>query len=200
MARLNRLRFLGLAAAAALTLGACASPKAVRGEQVEGLDDEAMSTGLDQRDLQQLLHENMEALQGSPVVKRWQSESQPALAVLPIRNETTEHVDSALQALASDIETQLSSAGHVRVISLENQAELMAEIQRQSTDGFNAADVARWGRQIGVRYVVTGKIFSTDERQRNERRVQYFFFMQVLEVETSAILFQNKSALTKAII
>ncbi|HOU94596.1 MAG TPA: penicillin-binding protein activator LpoB [Polyangiaceae bacterium] len=199
MARLNRLWFLGLAAAA-LALGACAAPKAVRGEQVEGLDDEAMSTGLDQRDLQQLLHENMEALQASQVVKRWQSESQPALAVLPIRNETTEHVDSALQALASDIETQLSTAGHVRVISLENQADLMAEIQRQSTDGFNAADVARWGRQIGVRYVVTGKIFSTDERQRNERRVQYYFFMQVLEVETSAILFQNKSALTKAII
>ena len=199
MARLNRLWFLGLAAAA-LALGACAVPKAVRGEQVEGLDDEAMSTGLDQRDLQQLLHENMEALQASQVVKRWQSESQPALAVLPIRNETTEHVDSALQALASDIETQLSTAGHVRVISLENQADLMAEIQRQSTDGFNASDVARWGRQIGVRYVVTGKIFSTDERQRNERRVQYYFFMQVLEVETSAILFQNKSALTKAII
>ncbi len=199
MARLGNLWLLGLLAAM-VPLAGCASPKAVRGEQVEGLDDEAMSTGLDRRDLQQLLHENMEALQASRVIQRWQTESQPALAVLPIRNETTEHVDSALQALASDIETQLSTAGHVRVISLENQADLMAEIQRQSSDGFNAGDVARWGRQIGVRYVITGKIFSTDERQRYERRVQYFFFMQVLEVETSAILFQNKSAVTKAII
>jgi uncharacterized protein (TIGR02722 family) len=199
MARLERLWFVGLAAAT-MALGACASPKAVRGEQVEGLDDEAMSTGLDKHDLQQMLHENMEALQGSQVIKRWQSESQPALAVLPLRNETTEHVDSALQALASDIETQLANAGHVRVISLENQADLMAEIQRQSGDGFNAADVARWGHQIGVRYVITGKVFSNDERQKNERRVQYYLFMQVLEVETGAILFQNKSAVTKAII
>ena len=38
---------------------------------------------------------------------------------------------------------------------------------------------------LGVRYVVTGKVFSSDERQDKERRVQYFMFIQVLEVETS---------------
>ncbi|MBN2193572.1 MAG: penicillin-binding protein activator LpoB [Polyangiaceae bacterium] len=199
MARLTNLRLVGLTAAV-IGLTACASPRAVRGEQVEGLDDEAFSTGLDKRDLQQMLHENMEALQASIVIKRWQSESQPALAVLPFRNETTEHVDSALQALASDIEGKLANAGHVRVVSLENQANLLAEIQRQSTSGYNPADVARWGNQIGVRYIITGKVFSNDERQNKERRVQYYLFMQVLEVETGAILFQNKSAVTKAII
>ena len=34
-------------------LTAC-GPKAVRGDEVEGLDDEAMSTGLDRRDLQKI--------------------------------------------------------------------------------------------------------------------------------------------------
>jgi len=43
-------------------------------------------------------------------------------------------------------------------------------------------------------------VFSSDERQSNERRVQYFMFIQVLEVETSAILFQYKTAVTKALI
>ena len=33
------------------------------------LDDEAMSTGLDKYDLQKMLHENMEELQASPVIK-----------------------------------------------------------------------------------------------------------------------------------
>ena len=39
-------------------LSACA-PKPVRGEEVQGLDDEAMSTGLDKRDLQKMLHDNV---------------------------------------------------------------------------------------------------------------------------------------------
>jgi uncharacterized protein (TIGR02722 family) len=199
MSWLRRVPALLLASAVAVSAFGCA-PRAVRGSEVEGLDDEAMSTGLDKRDLEKMLHENMEALQASPLVRRWEQESQPAVAVLPLRNETSEHVDSSLQALVSDVETRLVNAGHVRVVSLENQSELMDEVRRQSQDGYNPADVARWGRQIGARYIITGKVFSTDERQRRERRVQYFLFMQVLEVETGAILFQNKSNVTKAII
>jgi uncharacterized protein (TIGR02722 family) len=185
---------------AMLGAAGCGGPHAVRGEQVKGLDQEAYSTGLDKHDLQKLLHENMEALQKSPVIKRWEQEDRPVVSVLPFRNETSEHVDSALQALISDVETTLVNAGHVRVVSLESQPALLDEIRRQSAGGFNQADMARWGKQIGARYIVTGKVFATDEREEDERRVQYFLFMQVLSVETGEILFQNKTALTKAIL
>ena len=188
-----------LASIVAGSLG-CGGPQAVRGDDVEGLDDEAMSTGLDRRDLQKLLHENMQAMQASAVIKRWQSEERPALAVLPFRNETSEHVDSALQALISDVETTLINAGHVRVISHENQRALMEEVRQQYSDGYDPANISRWGKQVGARYFITGKVFSSDERMDDERRVQYILFMQVLDAETSDILFQNKATLTKAIV
>lgn len=175
-------------------------PKAVRGEDVAGLDDQAMSTGLDKRDLQRMLHENMEKLQTSAVVKRWESEDRPAVAVIPLRNETTEHVDSALDALISDIETTLVNGGHVRVISMEQQPKLVEEIKRQYAGAFDPTQVATWGKQVGARYIVTGKVFSSDERQDDERRVQYFMFIQVLDVQTGEVLFQNKTAVTKALI
>ena len=76
----------------------------------------------------------------------------------------------------------------------------MQEIRTQQTDSFNPAQVAEWGQQIGARYFITGKVFSTDERMKGERRVQYFMFMQVLAVETGEILFQNKTSVTKAIL
>lgn len=183
-----------------LALGACAGPQAVRGEQVEGLDDEAMSTGLDKRDLSKMLQENMKAMQSSAVVQRWQKENRPTLAVMPLRNETSEHVDAALDSLLSDIETKLVNAGHVQVVSLERQPQIVEEVRRQYSDAFDPAAVARWGKQIGAKYFVTGKVFSADERQDEERRVQYFLFLQVLDAETGAILFQNKSGLTKAIV
>lgn len=199
MNRTGRLGTLALVLGVALGAAAC-GPKAVRGEEVEGLDDQAMSTGLDRRDLQKLLQENMNALQAAPIIKRWEGEQMPTVAVIPLRNETTEHVESSLDALISDIETTLVNAGHVRVISMEQQGNLIAEIRKQYSGAFDPSQVSTWGKQVGARYIVTGKVFTSDERQDGERRVQYFMFMQVLEVETGQILFQHKSAVTKAII
>jgi penicillin-binding protein activator len=183
----------------AAALAGC-HPTPVRGEEVPGLDDEAMSTGLDRRDLQKMLHDNMSALQSSAVIQRWQSENRPSLAVLPIRNETSEHIESSIDSLISDVETILINGGHVRVISHENQGALTDEVRRQQTDAFDQSTVARWGRQVGAKYFVTGKIFSNDERNDNERRVQYTLFMQVLETETGEVLFQSKASVTKALL
>ncbi|MCA9593037.1 MAG: penicillin-binding protein activator LpoB [Myxococcales bacterium] len=158
-----------------------------------------MSTGLDKRDLQKLLHENMQALQGSALLKRWESENQPRVAIMPLRNETTEHVDSALDSLLSDIETILVNTGHVRVVSLERQPQIIEEVRRQYTDAFDPSKVARWGKQVGARYFVTGKVYSADERNEDERRVQYILFLQIIDAETGDILFQNKSSVTKGL-
>src|SRR5882672_1967431 len=149
-------------------LAACGGPKAVRGEEVAGLDEEALGTGLDRHDLQKMLHDNMNALQSSAVVQRWQGENRPSLAVLPIRNDTSEHVESSLDSLISDVETTLINAGHVRVVSHENQGALVDEVKRQQTDAFDQSTVSKWGRQVGARYFVTGKIFANDERRDDE--------------------------------
>ena len=183
-----------------LSLSACGKPTPVRGEEVAGLDDEAMGTGLDRRDLQKMLHDNMAALQTSAVIQRWQGENRPSIAVLPIRNDTSEHVDSALDSLISDVETTLINGGHVRVVSHENQGALVDEVKRQQTDAFDQGTVSKWGRQVGAKYFVTGKVFANDERRDDERRVQYTLFMQVLEAETGEILFQNKASVTKALV
>src|SRR5688572_16571990 len=75
------------------SLGCAHSTRAVRGDDEPGLDHAAMSTGLDRRDLQRMLNENMEKMRTSPVVQRWASENRPAVSVLPMKNETSEHID-----------------------------------------------------------------------------------------------------------
>lgn len=195
-------KVLGLALLGVTGLGSgCAHhTRAVRGDDEPGLDYAAMSTTLDRRDLQRMLNENMEKMRTSAVVQRWMGENRPSVSVLPIKNETTEHIDSPLQALISDVETKLIEWGGVRVISLENQQDLLNEIRRQYSEGFDQSQIAHWGKQIGARYFVTGKVYTTDERVGVQRRVQYYMFMQVIDVETGEILFQNKSSVTKAIV
>ncbi|AKT37074.1 penicillin-binding protein activator LpoB [Chondromyces crocatus] len=194
--------FAALIAASLLALPvAGCGPSYVRGSEVEGLDDAAMSTGIDRRDMEQLLHENLKSLMSSPVARQWAADgSRPTLAIYPLANETSEHIDSQLMALLSDVETFMVNSQLVTVVSVERQMQMIAEIEKQHGGGFDRNNIAEYNRQLGSRYYLTGKVFTADERAAGERRVQYFMFMQLIEVATSAVLWQNKAAFTKALI
>jgi uncharacterized protein (TIGR02722 family) len=186
--------------ALASTLAAC-GPTYVRGNQVEGLDDSAMGTGIDKRDIEQLLHENLKSMMASPVARGWaQDSSRPTVAIYPLANETSEHIDSQLQALLSDVETFLVNSQLVTVVSVERQQQMIAELEKQHGGGFDPSHIAEYNRQLGAKYYITGKVFTSDERAEGERRVQYFMFMQLIDVATSAVIWQNKASFTKALV
>lgn len=202
-----QVRGLGVVVVLAAALPACGGGKsyqAVRGSQSPGLDTAAYSTTLDRYDLQQALHENLKRMWASPVTQRWQEDNRngkkPTAGVMPMRNETSEHIEGALDALISDIETEMVNSNLFRVVSLENQQNLIAQVRGQQDAVFDANNVAEFGKQLGVQYVVTGKVFTVDERAVESRRVQYFMFVQAVAVSTSEIVFQNKTAITKAIV
>ena len=121
------------------------------------------------------------------------------VAVFPFMNETTEHIEPQLSAILSEAETWLVDAGTVTVISRERQNQMIAEVEGAQNPVFNPAHAAQYGRQLGANYFITGKVSAADERAEDARRVQYFFFMQVIEVETSAIRWQHKAYITKMV-
>ena len=192
---------LALAPLAVLSAGCGGGVAIVRGSQVEGLDDQAMSTGMDKRDIQQALHENLKSMMTSPTANGWaQDHSRPTVAIYPFANETSEHIDGQLNALLSDVETYLVESNLVTVVSVERQRQMIAEVEKQHGGGFDPRHVADYNRQLGAKYYVTGKVFTADERAFGERRVQYFMFMQLIDVGTSAVVWQHKVEFTKAII
>lgn len=198
-------KFCSCTFALAVATGAIAcKPKAIRGgEGTENpnLDNAAMSTGLDRSDLSDLMGKNLAELRAAPLWENWsKAPSPPVVAIWPIKNDTSEHLDDQMLTLLSDIETELVNSGVVAVVSRERQAELMAEANMQQGADFNQAMAATIGRQIGAQYFVTGKLQAVDERMNKERRVQYTLFMQVLEVENSLVRFQTKSERSKAIV
>lgn len=198
-------RFLStVLVASALSMSVGCKPKAIRGgEGTENpdFDEGAMSTGLDRKDLQDLMNKNMSTLVASPLWAQWRGAGEtPVVAIWPIKNDTSEHLDDQMLTLLSDMETELINSGVVAVVSRERQAEMMAEANMQQGADFNPALAAEIGRQIGAQYFLTGKLQSVDERINKERRVQYTLFMQVIEVETSLVKFQTKSERTKGIV
>jgi len=201
----NGVHVVLVAAFVALFLAACAGgPSYVRDTEMKEIDEYAMSTGLDRRDLDRLFDDNAKSLLSSGIMSTWKERSHvgklAAVAIFPIKNETTEHIDRQLDALLSKFETRLVNAGFLNVISHERQRTLVEELRLQQSAAFDPIQAARLGKQLGAHYFVTGKIYDNAERTGSERRVQYFLFMQVIDVETGAIRWQNEAKLTKALV
>jgi len=177
-------------------------PQYTRGTEKEDLDEAAMSTRLDRRDLNKLYNDIADTMMNSSVVSQWERTAAqgtaPVVAIFPMRNETKQDVE--LDALLSKFETDLVNQTPVDVVSHENQAELIAEIKRQQSDAYNPKRLAQYGKQLGAQYFVTGKVYGVREQVDKEKRQQYFMFVQVLNVETGAIKFQKESKVTKGFV
>lgn len=180
-------------------------PKAVRGgpgTENPNLDEGAMSTTLDRVDIDYLVDENLAAMFASGWWARdvqGSMSNPPVVAIWPIKNATSMHLDDQMLMLLSQIETKMVNSGAVSVVSRERQAEMVSEAQMQNSDIFDPATAARLGAQIGAKYYITGKLTSNEERLNNTRRVQYSLFIQVIEIETSLVKFQFTSERSKAI-
>lgn len=183
-----------------LVLAGCGGKEVVRGANDPSVDAPALSTGLDKDDVQRALHETLNNLRAAPVMNEWRTTNPPpTVAIFPFQNNTSEHIDSMLDAMLSEAETWLVESGTVQVVARDRQNQMIREVEGQQNPVFNPANVAKYGKQLGVKYYITGKVSAADERSEDMRRVQYFLFMQVIDVETSAIRWQRKTYVTKAV-
>jgi curli biogenesis system outer membrane secretion channel CsgG len=188
---------------ALVALSACA-PRAMRGgEGTENpnLDRPAMSVTLDRDDITYLVSDYLSRLEASPF---WQqgvktSARPPVVAIWPIQNATSQHLDDQMLTLLSSIETSLVNTQSVQVVDRSRQEHLAEEIGIQHDTAFDPTSAQKLGRQLGAKYFFTGKVTSVDERLSNMRRVQYSLFLQVIEIETGLIRFQNEVTRSKAV-
>ena len=186
------------------TAPGCSGPKAMRGGPGTGnneLDQPAMSVGLDREDIEYLASTNVSAFSRSPIWKETIETATvpPLVSIWPIQNNTTQHIEDQIAAMLSSVETYLVNSGRVAVVSRERQAELVNELHLRQSDIYDRETAGRLGRQLGARFFVTGKVSCVDERLKHTRRVQYSLVLQVIEVETGLIRFQNEAIRSKAL-
>jgi PBP1b-binding outer membrane lipoprotein LpoB len=194
--------FYGLIALAVVASTGCAK-EYVRGTDDPSIDSAAMSTGLDKDDIERTLQTLLNQLRDAPIMNEWRTRAgqndRQTVAIAPFINETSEHIDPQLDSMLSETETWLVNGGIVRVISQERQGDMIRQVEGAQHPVFDPRHIPQYGKQLGVKFYVTGKIGSSDERTEDARRVQYFIFMQVIDTETSEIRWQQKSYITKAV-
>lgn len=187
--------------AAALAGCAATAMRGGVGTENPDLDRPALSVTLDRDDITYLVADYLERLEVSPF---WQNTIKtapepPIVAIWPIQNATTQHLDDQMLTLLSSIETALVNTGSVRVVDRASQESLAREIGVQQGAAYDPRTAQRLGRQLGAQYFFTGKVTAVDERLNKLRRVQYTLFLQVIEIETGLIRFQNEVTRSKAV-
>jgi penicillin-binding protein activator len=193
--------FVAVALAAVASAGC--GKEYVRGADDPSIDNPAMSTGLDKDDIERTLQTLLNQLRGAPIMDDWRAHAgqndRQTVAIAPFINETSEHIEPQLDSMLSETETWLVNGGIVRVISQERQGDMIRQVEGAQHPVFDPRHIPQYGKQLGVKYYVTGKVGSSDERTEDARRVQYFIFMQVIDTETSEIRWQQKAYITKAV-
>ena len=195
-----------VASALAVLLGigsfGCA-PRAMRGGEGTAnpdLDAPALSVTLDREDINYLVADYLSRLETSRFWQKVESaDTPPLVAIWPILNSTSQHIDDQMLTLLSSIETALVNTGDVRVVARASQDALAREVGIQQGRAYDPAAARTIGRQLGAQYYFTGKITSVDEKLSKVRRVQYSLFLQVLEIETGLIEFQNEVTRSKQV-
>lgn len=187
----------------ALLVAGCA-PRVVRGgpgTTQPDLDRAAMSVQLDRDDITYLVADYLERLEASAFWQRTVrgAAQPPIVAIWPIQNATTQHMDEQILTLLSSIETALVNTGAVRVVERSRYNEITRELGLQQGAAYDPTTARQLGRLLGAQYWFTGKITSVDERLSGTRRVQYSLFLQVVEIENGLIHFQNEVTRTKAL-
>jgi PBP1b-binding outer membrane lipoprotein LpoB len=196
--------FIAALAGLAFLAAGCATREVVRGSQEPGIDAPAMSTSLDKEDIQHTLQKLLNQMRDAPVMVEWRAHAgqgdRQTVAIAPFMNETTEHIDPQLDSMLAETETWLVNSGVARVISHERQLDMIREVEGAQHPIFDPRHIPQYGKQLGVKYFITGKVGASDERTPDARRVQYFIYMQIIDTETSEIRWQQKAYVTKAIL
>jgi PBP1b-binding outer membrane lipoprotein LpoB len=198
---MQRSALAWLAIALAWFALSCA-PQATRGGAGTArpdMDERALGVGLDREDINYLVAQNLASLEAS---RFWTgtvvpASTPPIVAIWPIENRTTQHLEDQLVTILSSIETSLVNSGEVHVVARSDQESLIAEIRRQGNPMYDQSTAQHAGHQLGAKYLVTGRITSVDEKLSDVRRLQYSLFLQMLEVETGLVRWQNEVTRSK---
>ena len=198
------LRFLRNASVvlgfATLALQPGCGKEVVRGADDPSVDRAALSTSLDKEDMKRALKDTLNKFRASDVMNRWRTENpKPTVAVFPFQNTTSEHIESQLDTILSETETWLLEAGTVRIIDRRRQQDFIRDVEGSQSAAFDPKHAPKYGKQMGAKYYITGHVSGNDERSEDMRRVQYFLYLEVVEVETSEKLGVWKSEITKAV-
>lgn len=171
---------------------ACASgPKVSYGDAraVETINADFGSTDL------QMIAESMtrSLLQAKAITG---SREAPLVTVAPVKNKTTEYIDTRL--ITTKIETQLLKSGQVRfAVRAADMKGQVGELARQNSGLYTADSSAKIGQMQGAKYRIEGEISAIEKNNGKVRDKFYNFSLRLINNETGVYEWADEQEIRK---
>ena len=182
---------LALALPLALALGGCSSQPQVTYQDPTAV--ETLTTDFGTTDVQLITDKMVSSLLETPVF----GAERPVIWVSPIRNKTSEHIDTKM--ITDRIRTAMLKSGKVRFTAA---SDISRELQQQ-VDYQNDASVVdprtavRAAKQVGAKFLVYGEIGSIVKQTDTTKLVDYQVTLNLTNVETGLIEWADDKSIRK---
>ena len=183
-----------VAAVIALTLAACAGPRAfTRGEYGDPQEISMLDDRWNQNDMQLVAKKIIASLQAW---KQRDALDKPVVILETPKNRTTEHID--LQALYDHVKTALINSGQFTFLDKAARQEIAKEYEYQGSGYVNPNEARGPGRQRGAQYFLGLVITSNVQQVGRDKLVYYKTTFELTDIETTEIVWIDHKEITKA--
>ena len=187
----NLASTLAIVSSTALLLSGCAS-----GPEVSYQDPgkvETLTADFGTTDVQMITDKMVASLLETPVF----GTERPVLWVTPIRNKTSEHIDTKM--VTDRIRTALIKSGKVRFTAASDiPKELQKQLDYQNESGIvDQSTASQQARQIGAKFMIYGEIGSIVKQSGRSKLVDYQVTLNLTNVQTGIIEWADDQSIRK---
>jgi penicillin-binding protein activator len=121
----------------------------------------------------------------------------PVVIVGDVRNRSHEHIDA--ETFIRNMEREFVNSGTVRVVQ---GAEFREQIRQERADQQEFASpetVARWRREIGADYMLTGTMNSIVDQHGRDKIIYYQINLELTDMETNEKVWIGEKQIKKAV-
>lgn len=188
----------GLCAVALMViLAGCGTTRSV--ERVARDDQADLSGRWNDNDSRMVAEEMVDDALLRPWLSRFTAEhnNRPVVVVGEVRNRSSEHIDTS--TFVRSIERELLNSGEVRFVA---GADVRESIRGERMDQQTQAredTVSRLGAEVGADFMMRGHITTTTDAIEGQRAITYQVFMELINIESSEIVWLNETSISKFI-
>ena len=182
---------VAVGAVAALLLGGCASQPQVTYQDPTAV--ETVTADFGTTDIQLITDRMVSSLLETPVF----GAERPVIWVSPIRNKTSEHIDTKM--ITDRIRTAMLKSGKVRFTAASDiSRELQDQVDYQNDASVvDSRTAAKAARQVGAKFMIYGEIGSIVKRTERTTLVDYQVTLNLTNVQTGLIEWADDKTIRK---
>ncbi len=189
----NRGLLLLISLFCVIGMSACGPKAFVKGKYDDPEKENLLNDQWSETDMQNAVKAMVDSLVAHHSIAK--AANPPILMVTNLQNKTSEHIDT--QSIMDMVRVELTNSGKVAFIDKEARQDIADEYNYQDSGMVNGATKKGPGGQIGVDFIVNGRLDSIVQEVGKDKTVYYKMTLNMTNLKTGVITWTGQKQMRK---